>query len=49
LSGMYERVVSMGGHISLRSANTLDPHGTVVEVELPLVEAPLKMPLLQEG
>jgi len=49
LSGMYERVVSMGGHISLRSANTVDPHGTIVEVELPLVEAPLTMPLLQEG
>ncbi len=38
LSGMYERVASMEGHISLRSPDTL---GTIVEVQLPLVEAPL--------
>jgi signal transduction histidine kinase len=49
LSGMYERVVSIGGHISLESANSPTSHGTTIEVELPLVEAPLRMSLLQES
>jgi signal transduction histidine kinase len=48
LKGMYERVASMGGHLSLRPAQSVAPHGAIVEVELPLVEAPLRMPLLQE-
>jgi signal transduction histidine kinase len=46
LSGMYERVISLGGHISLRSA---DSHGTIVEVVVPLVEAPLRMSVVQES
>jgi signal transduction histidine kinase len=49
LSGMYERVASIGGHISLESSDSHGSHGTVVEVELPLVEAPLRMSLLQEN
>jgi signal transduction histidine kinase len=49
LSGMYERVVSIGGHLSLESANSPTSHGTTIEVELPLVEAPLRMSLLQES
>ena len=48
LSGMYERVTSIGGHISLHSEAAPTSHGTTVEVELPLVEAPLRMSLLQE-
>ncbi|HET9999270.1 MAG TPA: sensor histidine kinase, partial [Ktedonobacteraceae bacterium] len=46
LSGMYERVASIGGHISLESTDSSDSHGTVVKVALPLVEAPLRMSLL---
>jgi signal transduction histidine kinase len=38
LSGMFERVESVGGRIYLRPGQT---QGTIVEVELPLVEAPL--------
>lgn len=38
LSGMFERVESIGGHISLRSGP--EEKGTNVEVELPLVEVP---------
>lgn len=49
VSGMYERVASMGGHISLRSDAGSTPHGTIVEVELPLVEAPLRMSLIQKS
>ena len=49
LSGMYERVASMGGHISLHSDAGPTSRGTTVEVELPLVEAPLRMSLMQEG
>jgi signal transduction histidine kinase len=47
LSGIYERVASAGGRISLRSDADAIPHGTTVEVELPLVEAPLRMSLIQ--
>ncbi len=47
LSGMNERVASMGGHLSLRSDADSTSHGTIVEVELPLVEAPLRMSLIQ--
>ncbi len=47
LSGMYERVASIGGHFSLRSDAGPTSHGTTVEVELPLVEAPLRMSLIQ--
>lgn len=43
LSGMYERVASIGGHISLESTDSRDSHGTVIKVALPLVEAPLRM------
>lgn len=43
LSGMYERVASIGGHLSLESTDSRDSHGTVVKVALPLVEAPLRM------
>ncbi len=46
LSGMYERVASIGGHISLESPDGRDSHGTIVKVALPLVEAPLRMSLL---
>jgi signal transduction histidine kinase len=49
LSGMYERVTSMGGHISLRLADSHTSRGAIVEVELPLVEAPLRISLLQES
>lgn len=49
LSGMYERVATAGGHISLRSDAGPASHGTTVEVELPLVEAPLRMSLIQES
>ena len=49
LSGMYERVGSIGGHLSLRSDAGFASHGTTVEVELPLVEAPLRMSLIQES
>ena len=49
LSGMYERVASIGGHISLRSDAGPTSHGTTVEVELPLVEAPLRMSLIQKS
>ncbi|HZU68023.1 MAG TPA: sensor histidine kinase [Ktedonobacteraceae bacterium] len=42
LSGMRERVENCGGHLHLYPA---EDHGTVVEVELPLVEAPLASPL----
>jgi signal transduction histidine kinase len=49
LSGLYERVTSIGGHISLRSDADPASHGTTVEVELPLVEAPLRMSLMQES
>jgi signal transduction histidine kinase len=38
LSGMLERVENSGGHLYLSPAVE---HGTIVEVELPLVEAPL--------
>jgi signal transduction histidine kinase len=38
LSGMRERVKNVHGRISIHSA---DEHGTVIEVTLPLVEAPL--------
>ena len=38
LSGMFERVENSGGHLNLYPA---EGHGTVVEIELPLVEAPL--------
>ncbi|HLI71453.1 MAG TPA: ATP-binding protein, partial [Ktedonobacteraceae bacterium] len=38
LSGMWERVKNVHGRISIHSA---DEHGTVIEVTLPLVEAPL--------
>lgn len=38
LSGMLERVESAGGRLYLRPGPT---HGTIVEVELPLVEEPL--------
>lgn len=48
LSGMYERVVGIGGHFSLRSDAGPASHGTTVEVELPLVEAPLRMSLIQK-
>lgn len=37
LSGMLERVESMSGHLHLHPAKE---HGTIIEVELPLVEAP---------
>lgn len=49
LSGMYERVASIGGHLSLRSDAGPTSHGTTVEVELPLVEAPLRMSLVQDS
>ncbi|HZS75708.1 MAG TPA: sensor histidine kinase [Ktedonobacteraceae bacterium] len=39
LSGMRERVESLGGRIYLRPA---EQHGTILEVELPLVEAPMQ-------
>jgi signal transduction histidine kinase len=48
LSGIYERVASIGGHLSLGSEDSSTSHGTTIEVELPLVEAPLRMSLLQE-
>jgi signal transduction histidine kinase len=38
LSGMLERVENSGGHLYLSPAGE---HGTIVEVELPLVESPL--------
>jgi signal transduction histidine kinase len=38
LSGMFERVENSGGRLKLYPA---EEHGTIVEVELPLVEAPL--------
>ncbi len=38
LSGMVERVESINGHISIRPGQE---RGTTIEVELPLVEAPL--------
>ncbi|HLH60231.1 MAG TPA: sensor histidine kinase [Ktedonobacteraceae bacterium] len=38
LSGMRERVENCGGYLHLSPA---EEHGTIVEVELPLVEAPL--------
>ena len=47
LSGMYERVTSAGGRLSLRSDAGPASRGTIVEVELPLVEAPLRMSLIQ--
>ena len=47
LSGIYERVASIGGHLSLGSEDSSTSHGTTIEVELPLVEAPLRMSLLQ--
>lgn len=42
LSGMFERVENSGGRLNLYPA---EEHGTIVEVELPLVEAPLASPL----
>jgi len=44
LSGMFERVESIGGRISLRPSsadehNSPKPRGTTIEVELPLVES----------
>ncbi len=48
LSGMYERVANTGGHLSLGSEDSDTSHGTTIEVTLPLVEAPLRMSLLQE-
>ena len=48
LSGMYERVASIGGHLALESEDNSTSHGTTIEVTLPLVEAPLRMSLLQE-
>ena len=49
LSGIYERVASIGGHLSLGFTDTSTPSGTTIEVALPLVEAPLRMSLLQES
>jgi len=49
LSGIYERVASIGGHLSLGSTDSSTSSGTIIEVALPLVEAPLRMSLLQES
>lgn len=38
VSGMIERVEQVGGRIAFRSAQE---HGTIVEIELPLVETPM--------
>jgi signal transduction histidine kinase len=40
LCGMYERVESVGGHISIANINTPTSSGTTVEVTLPLIEEP---------
>ena len=40
LCGMYERVESVGGHISIANTNTPAASGTTVEVTLPLIEEP---------
>ncbi len=49
LSGIYERVVGIEGHISLESSDSSASRGTTIEVELPLVEAPLRISLFQES